>query len=77
MDRLTPAEIEYVHAMARLGDGPYKTTDVAKELGRTPKSLGPRRDTIIKKGMIYSPSYGDVDFTVPLFADFLRRRPVK
>jgi hypothetical protein len=72
-DRLTNAEVEYVEAMARLGKGPYKVNDVAKELGKELKSLGPRRASIIAKGMIYSPSYGEIDFTVPLFDDFLRR----
>lgn len=72
-DRLTKAEVEYVQAMARLGKGPYKVNDVAQELDKEPKSLGPRRASIIKKGMIYSPSYGEIDFTVPLFDDFLLR----
>jgi hypothetical protein len=74
MDRLTRAEIEYVHAMATFGSGPYKSTEVASSLGKEPQSLGPCRASIIKKGMIYSPSYGDIDFTVPLFDEFLRRR---
>ncbi len=74
MDRLTNAEIDYVCAMASLGEGPYKSTDVADKLGKTPSSLGPCRANIIHKGMIYSPSYGDVDFTVPLFVDYLRRQ---
>lgn len=72
-DRLTNAEVEYVEAMASLGNGPYKVNDVAKVLRKQPKSLGPRRASIIAKGMIYSPSYGEIDFTVPLFDDFLRR----
>lgn len=72
-DRLTKAEVEYVRAMASLGTGPYKVNDLAQALGKDPKSLGPRRASIIKKGMIYAPSYGDIDFTVPLFDDFLRR----
>jgi hypothetical protein len=74
MDRLTKAEVDYVNAMASLGHGPYKTTEVAVALGKEPSSLGPCRANIIKKGMIFSPSYGNVDFTVPLFDDFLRRR---
>lgn len=73
MDRLTNAEVEYVDAMSRLGDGPYKSTDVAKAMGKDPSALGPRRANIIAKGMIYSPSYGEIDFTVPLFASYLRR----
>ena len=50
--------------------------DAAGALGKDPKSLGPRRASIIKKGMIYAPSYGDVAFTVPLFDDFLRRKGI-
>ncbi|WP_461429324.1 ATP-binding protein [Gymnodinialimonas sp.] len=72
-DRLTKAEVDYVKAMAQLGVGPYKVNDVAKALGMQPKSLGPRRASIIKKGMIYAPSYGEIAFTVPLFEDFLQR----
>lgn len=75
-DRLTNAEVDYVEAMASLGSGPYKVNDAAKALKKQPKSLGPRRASIITKGMIYSPSYGEIDFTVPLFDDFLRRRRV-
>jgi len=74
MDRLTGAEVEYVQAMAKLGRGPYKSTEVASVLHRDPSALGPRRASIISKGMIYSPSYGEIDFTVPLFDDFLCRK---
>ncbi len=72
-DRLTPAEVAYVVAMAQMGTGPYKVNDVAQALGKTAKALGPRRASIIRKGMIYAPAHGDVEFTVPLFDDFLRR----
>lgn len=72
-DRLTPKEREYVIAMAKLGNGPYRSSDVADALGETPQSLGPRRSQIISKGMIYSPSHGDIAFTVPMFNDYLIR----
>lgn len=72
-DRLTPKEREYVIAMARLGGGPYRSSDVADALGESSQSLGPRRAQIISKGMIYSPSHGDVAFTVPMFNDYLTR----
>ncbi len=72
-DRLTPKEREYVIAMARLGNGPYRSSDVADALGESSQSLGPRRAQIISKGMIYSPSHGDVAFTVPMFNDYLTR----
>lgn len=73
LERLTPKEKEYVYAMAALGNGPYRSADIAEELSEKVQALGPRRATIIRKGMIYSPSHGDIDFTVPLFAEFLRR----
>lgn len=73
LDRLTPKEREYVMAMARLGKGPYRSADVADALGEPIQALGPRRAKIISKGMIYSPAHGDIDFTVPMFDDFLRR----
>lgn len=59
--------------MARLGKGPYRSADVAEKLGESLQSLGPRRSSIIGKGMIYSPSHGDIDFTVPMFNDYLNR----
>lgn len=73
LDRLTPKEREYVITMARLGAGPYRSADVADALGESTQSLGPRRASIINKGMIYSPAHGDIAFTVPMFDEFLRR----
>jgi len=72
-DRLTQAEREYVFAMARLGKGPYRSSDVSYVLGRSVQALGPRRARIIDKGMIYSPARGDIEFTVPMFEDYLQR----
>jgi len=72
-DRLTPKEREYVLAMAKLGTGPYRSSEVAEVLKEKPQSLAPCRANIIHKGMIYSQSYGDIDFTVPMFDDYLRR----
>ena len=72
-DRLTPSEMLFVRAMADLGDGPYAIADVASSLGKSLGSLGPTRARIIKKGMIYSSAHGVLDFTVPLFAAYLRR----
>ncbi|HZG29820.1 AAA ATPase domain-containing protein [Ensifer adhaerens] len=73
-DRLTPKERDYVRAMAGLGRGPYKSSEVADALGDAQQRFGPIRASIIKKGMIYSPSYGEIDFTVPLFSEYLQRQ---
>ena len=73
LDRLTPKEKSYVFAMARLGKGPYRSSDIADIIGDSVQSLGPCRAQIINKGMIYSPAHGDIAFTVPMFEDYLRR----
>jgi hypothetical protein len=72
-DRLTPAEKNYLRAMATLGPGPHRSGDVAENLGRKVNSLGPVRSALIAKGMVYSPDYGDTAFTVPLFDQFMKR----
>jgi hypothetical protein len=35
--------------------------------------MGPTRANLISKGMVYSPEHGRLDFTVPLFDDFMKR----
>ncbi|RAU21779.1 AAA family ATPase [Paramagnetospirillum kuznetsovii] len=74
IDRLTRAEVLFVKAMAHLGDGPYAMADIAKSMGRSQKSLGPVRASIISKGMVFSADHGYLDFSVPLFAEFMRRQ---
>lgn len=77
-DRATPAEREYMHAMAELG-GPQgaavATSEVAVALGRKPASLSPARDSLIKKGLVYSAERGQIAFTVPHFGRYLLRHP--
>jgi len=74
IDQLTPSEVLFVRAMSELGDGPYAVGDIAKAMGRTQSSLGPIRAKVIAKGMAYSTDHGVLDFTVPLFAEFIRRQ---
>ncbi|HZC26805.1 MAG TPA: ATP-binding protein [Actinopolymorphaceae bacterium] len=79
-ERATPAEREYMRAMAELGaqqsDEPVPTSDVASILGRKPQSLSPARDALIKKGLVYAAERGTVAFTVPHFGAFLRSQHV-
>ncbi len=72
-DRLTPSEKNFLRAMAALGPGAQRTGDIAGKLGVKVTSLGPVRSKLIKKGMIYSPAHGDLEFTVPLFDEFMIR----
>jgi hypothetical protein len=72
-DRLTPNEKKHLRAIAQLGPGVHRTSDIADVLNVQINSLGPVRANLIKKGMIYSPAYGEVAFTVPLFDEFMLR----
>jgi hypothetical protein len=72
-DRLTPAEKRYLRAMAELGPGPHRSGDVAEKLGKKVQSVGFMRNNLISKGMVFSASHGDLQFTVPLFEGFMKR----
>jgi len=82
-ERATPAEREYMRAMAVLSGDPgndmdaaVPTAEIATALSRKPASLSPARDALIKKGLIYSGERGTVAFTVPHFGRYLRTQPV-
>ena len=84
-ERATPAEREYLRAMAdaalqlaESGDEQVDETEsvptasVASVLDRKPQSLSPARDALLKKGLIYSGERGRIAFTVPHFGRYLR-----
>lgn len=76
-ERATPAEREYLRAMAELTEGKDEgagSSEVATYLGRKPSSLSPARDSLIKKGLVYSAERGRIAFTVPHFGRFLLGR---
>jgi type II secretory pathway predicted ATPase ExeA len=73
LDRLTPREKDYLRALAELGAEPQRSGDIAEKLGVQVQSVAPLRNSLIKKGMIYSPAHGDTAFTVPLFEAFMKR----
>ncbi len=72
-DRLTPAQKRYLRAMAELGPGPHRSGDIAHMLDRKVTTVAPVRNSLIAKGMIYSPTHGETAFTVPLFDGFMKR----
>jgi DNA polymerase III delta prime subunit len=84
-ERATPAEREYLRAMADLSADASgadavemmelgaPTSGIADLLKRKPQSLSPARDALIKKGLIYSGERGRIAFTVPHFGRYLRR----
>ena len=72
-DRLTQLEKSYLRAMAELAPGPFRSGDIAELMNRKVTALGPVRNSLIKKGMIFSLAHGENDFTVPLFDGFMKR----
>ena len=73
LDLATDAEQRYLAAMASLGAGPHATAEVSAAWGAdNQRQTSPHRDSLLQKGLIWAPRRGQVDFTVPLFAEFLR-----
>jgi AAA ATPase domain len=74
-ERATDSERRFMRAMAGLGEGPYATRDIVRALGkRSASQLSVQREALIRKGLVYSPRSGLLDFTVPMFGDYLLRR---
>ena len=80
-ERATPAEREYLRAMAEVFDSAESTEDgavptaaIATALGRPAQSLSPARDALLKKGLVYSGQRGRIAFTVPHFGRYLRQQ---
>jgi type II secretory pathway predicted ATPase ExeA len=72
-ERLTHNQKDYLRAMAKLGQGPHKSNDIAAVMGKSSQQLAVTRNALIESGMIYSPKYGLAAFTVPLFDQFMKR----
>lgn len=72
-ERATPKQKQLMAAMAVDG-APSAVAELVTRLGkRKPSDLSVFRDELIKKGLIYAPERGLLDFTVPLMADFIQR----
>lgn len=72
-ERATPAQRTYLAAMTNQPNEVVATGDLAAGLGKTHSDLGPHRDQLIRKGLIYAPERGFVAFTVPGMDTYIRR----
>lgn len=74
-DRTTEAEQSYLLALAvAIGDSlEARTSSLADQLGKNSNALSVVRNSLIEKGLIYSPAYGKVAFTVPGMREFVLR----
>lgn len=73
LDRATALQRAYLRAMADLGPGAQKASDVAQRMGRTSENLAPTRAELINMGLLYTPEFGYAAFTVPQFDKFMLR----
>jgi AAA ATPase domain len=69
----TDSEQRYLMVMAELPEPPYRTADIARAGYRIQSSASEPRAGLLKKDLIWSPRRGLVEFTVPQFAQYIRR----
>lgn len=74
-ERATPAERDYMRAMADDSDGPSQSGEIAGRLNKKVGAVGPARAKLIHKGLVFAPDHGVIAFTVPGMADFIKRQP--
>jgi hypothetical protein len=73
-EKASALEQDYLREMAALGDGRVSSGEVARRLGKSPQGASTIRDRLIAKGIVYAPAHNVVEFSVPGFAAYVRRR---
>lgn len=69
--RLPRTSIDYLLAMAELGDVSCESGAVASLLGKTPQQVSTYRARLIREDVIEASSWGRVSFAIPHMADYL------
>lgn len=72
-ERCTKKEHDFLFAMAKCGELPCTISNVAYFMKKRVNSISPLKAQLISKGIIYSTGHGEIDFTVPLFDEYLKR----
>ncbi len=73
-EKSTPAEQQFMRAMAAHGDGPVRRGDIAAHLGAETEQISVPRARLLDKGMIEVAGRGRLDFSIPGFAQWVRER---
>jgi hypothetical protein len=73
-EKATMVEQQFMRAMAGLGDGPIRRSDLAQALGASSDELSVPRARLIDKGLIEVAGHGRLEFTIPGFAEYVRAR---
>lgn len=72
-ERCTKKEHDFLFAMVKCGELPCTISNVAHFMKKGISSISPVRAQLINKGIIFSTGHGEIDFTVPLFDEYLKR----
>ena len=75
-DKCTPKEKEFMFAMINCGELSCTVANVAYILNKDLKSISLIRARLINKGLIYATRYGEMDFTIPKFDEFLKKMKI-
>lgn len=74
-NRCTPRQQDFLVAMVKCGELPCTMANVAANMGiSSTNRISTFRAQLISKGLIYATGYGEVDFTVPKFDEFIKRK---
>lgn len=73
-ERCTDSDKRFIFAMVQCGELPCTISNIAQNLQKSVTSVSPTRAQLINKGIIFPARYKELDFTVPEFSGFIRRR---
>jgi hypothetical protein len=73
-ERSTEEERKFMFCMAEQDSAPYDIAKIKTCLGKAASQVTTYKNRLIAKGFIYQKSNDKIDFTVPLFQYFLRRK---
>jgi hypothetical protein len=71
-EKASVGEQEFIRAMAALGDGLVRRGELARTMGVTSDELSVPRARLIDKGIVDVAGRGELQFTIPGFAEFVR-----
>lgn len=69
---LTDRERAFCKILAALGEGPQRLGDVANAFGKESSQISSIRTNLLRKGILFSPSSGKVEFRMPLADRYVR-----
>ena len=73
-ERCSEGEKKLIFAMVKCDKLPCTISNIAKNMKKNINSISTTRAQLINKGLIYAVKYKELDFTVPEFSGFIKRR---